>query len=492
MIYKTDPDFLENYRKDASNFTGWLEQLYIPESIDELKDALRLCYTNNIPITISGGGTGLVGGRVPLGGAVISTEKLNKILSIDSVNLTAHVQGGLPYSELDAELSHYELFYPPNPTEINGTIGGNVSTNASGSRTFKYGQTRRYIEYLKIILPNSEELRINRGEFLAKNGNIEIKSVSGRIYSFEIPPIRLPKVKHAAGYYFDPNMDAIDLFIGSEGTLGVVIEARMKLLPKSDNVLGLIIFFDDHDKLLDFVEFIRQESTSKFSLHYSELKTISARLIEYFDSNSLNLLRKKYVQIPENAAGAIWIEQEYSYENENELMETWMDCINKYTALSDITWVAMNQKEHENFRDFRHELPLQIVDILAENKQVKFNPDGAVPDKYLKEFYYFIKNEVTEKHLSHVIFGHIGNSHFHANVFVKNEQDLANAELFYDNCIDEALRLGGTISAEHGIGKLKNKYLIQMFGKEGVQQMINIKKLFDAKMLLGQRTLFDI
>ena len=490
MIFKTDPDILENYTSDASNLHGNADCLFIPESIEEIKEAIETCRTNSWQISTSGAGTGLVGGRVPFGGAVISMEKLNKIISLNPDKRTVKVETGITVTDLDREIRNHGFFFAPNPTEKNSSIGGNIATNASGARTFKYGATRRWVRYLRVLLSNGDELRLNKGEFVAQDGQLSIKSLSGKDYSFKIPQITIPDVKHAAGYYLTQDMDAIDLFTGSEGTLGIIAEAEIELIPIAENVLGLIIFFDRLDGLFEFVEEARSHSRRNNELPNADVAGLSARLIEFMDENSLNLLRKDHPQIPENACGSIWIEQEYSFANEEKIMETWMELITRTTSLDAATWVALNFSEHEKFRDFRHELPLKIVDILMQNKQVKFNPDGAVPDEYLRYFFGFVKNEIVTKQLGHVIFGHIGNNHLHANVFIKDEHQLQSADEFYDNCVTEALRLGGTISAEHGVGKIKVKYLNQMFGDKGIEEMKKIKKIFDPDNLLGINTLF--
>lgn len=491
MIVKKEKELIEPYLVDASNYKGFSECVYIPENIDEVRQIVLDCYEHNTPITISGGGTGLVGARVPLGGVVISTEKLNKIRKIDKINKTVVIEPAVTQNDLEPELNSYNLFFPPNPTEKNGSIGGNVATNASGARTFKYGQIRKYVNKLIVLLANGDELYLERGQNPAKNNKIKVKSKQGKIYEFDIPELKLPNVKHNAGYYFDKNMDAIDLFIGSEGTLGIFTEIELKLLEKPDNVLGLIIFFNEDEKLFDFVDYIRKESKTNNLLDYRTLDTRSARLIEFFDTVSLKLLRNKYTEIPENAFGAIWIEQEYNPEFEEQILEAWYELLQQYTDLSDFTWVALNDKDHEKFREFRHELPLQVFEIVTKNDQIKINPDIAVPDEHFKYFYFFTVDQLKKLELNYVVFGHIGNSHYHANVFLKNEEELQKAEIFYSNCIDEALRLGGTISAEHGIGKIKKKYLYKMFGEDGINKMKEIKKIFDPKFLLGKNTLFD-
>jgi D-lactate dehydrogenase (cytochrome) len=492
MITKTHRDEIIDYQKDASNYKGICDEVIVPENKDELITAIKTAYSNNTPITLSGARTGLGGGCVPLEGIVISTERINNILHIDYQNELAIVRPGLLRGDLEEELEHNGYFLPPNPTEKNSSIGGNVNTNASGSRTFKYGAIRKYVESLSVVLANGDEIHLHRGENFAKDSVLKIKSLSNEEYSVPVPSYRLPNVKHAAGYYNADKLDAIDLFIGSEGTLGIVSDIVLKIEKKPESVFGAIIFFDNYDSLFKFVDEARERSRKYFSTPVEELNDISARLIEFYDDQSLNLLRESYPQIPDNALSAIWIEQEHTSENEDVLLNGWYDLIRYHTSLADDTWMAMTEKEHREFREFRHLLPLIVIETLAKNDKKKFGTDIAVPDVHLKDFFWFLKKEIKKSGLMNAVWGHIGNSHFHANVMARTEEEMEKAYGFFDNTMAEAVRLNGTVSGEHGIGKIKKKYLLQMFGKKAIDEMKEIKLALDPKNLLGKGNLFDI
>ena len=491
MITKTQKDEIIDYQKDASNFKGICNEVLIPESKDELIEAVKSAYSNNIPITMSGARTGLGGACVPLEGIVISTERINNILRIDYQNELAIVRPGLLRGDLEEELEQNGYFLPPNPTEKNSSIGGNINTNASGSRTLKYGAIRKYVDSLSVILGNGDEVHLQRGSNIAEKGNLNLTSLSNEVYNIPVPTYKLPKVKHAAGYYTSDHLDAIDLFIGSEGTLGIVSDIILKIEKKPESVFGAIIFFDNYDSLFKFVDEARERSRRSFSTPIEQLTEISARLIEFYDDQSLNLLRDSYLQIPDNALAAIWIEQENIPENEELLLNKWYDLIKYHTSLADDTWMAMTEKEHREFREFRHLLPLTVIEILAKNDKKKFGTDIAVPDIHLKDFFGFLKKEIEISGLKNAVWGHIGNSHFHANVIARTENDMALAYNFFDNTMAEAVRLKGTVSGEHGIGKIKKKYLLQMFSKEAIEQMKAVKLALDPKNLLGRGTVFD-
>ena len=489
MIVKTDADSVFPYTYDSSNLKGNADIVYIPESIEELKQAIKVNYDNNILINFSGSGTGITGSRVPIGGAVISTEKLKSIIEFNDDYVV--IEPGISLLELNEFLEEKGKFLPPNPTEINASIGGNIATNASGARSFKYGAIRNWILGLEIILSNGESIYIERGQILSKDGYIEFKTNQDNNFKIETFDIGMPKVKNASGYYLAEKIDLIDLFIGSEGTLGAYGKIKVRIIDKPSNILGAVIYFDNSKKLLQFVEFVRSSSLLNNQLNFENNQEISARLIEYFDSNSLDLLRPKYTQIPQNAIGAVWIEQEYAQQYEEHILEKWYSIISEYTNLSDDTWIALNDKEHENLREFRHELPLQVYENLTNNSQKKVGLDTAVPDESFHELFKFYLDNFSKLNLQNVIFGHIGNSHLHANIFCKNDEEYQKALEIYDKVIDLSLKIGGTVSAEHGIGKLKKKYLIKMYGQEIIDKMKQIKKTLDTKSLLNIGTMFD-
>lgn len=495
MIEITDKDKLEEYSRDASNFQGYVDNVFLPESITDLKKIVEKCYNSSTPVHISGSGTGLAGARVPFGGTLISLERLNKIISIDTETQTAILQPGVLQQDFQNTLNELGYFYPPNPTEILSSFGGNIANNSSGSRTFKYGATRNYVQRLKILLMNGDELILDRGHNYGATEYFEVNSTNGKRYKIPRPTYGMPDTKHSAGYFSKPGMNPIDLFIGSEGTLGVVTEVTLRFLKKPDNILGLIIFFDSMESTLDFVRTLQKKCDSHRTESqpipdYTVISDTVPRLIEFFDDKSLDLLREEFTNIP-HAASAIWIEQEYSKEFEDELLTKWFNLINQYTKFADETWTAMSDKEHEKFREFRHQLPLKIVEINRKNNQQKFGTDIAVPNIKLKEFYKFLLARIKQINVDYVIYGHIGNSHFHANIFYKNEKELELSNEFYDDSVDKVLELHGTVSAEHGIGKIKKKYLLRMYGEKNIQEMKQIKKSLDDKYILGLGTLFD-
>ena len=195
MIIKTSPDEIQNFLVDASNYSGFCEAVYFPENEFEIVSILQEANRNKTLVTIAGNGTGLTGARVPEGGIVISTEKLNKIIEINKSEMLAVVQTGVMLADFQSELNKLNLIYPPDPTERNCFIGATVATNASGQKTFKYGPTRNFVMGLEIILPNGEILKLERGKVKASGDKLKLKTEEGTLYILELPEYEMPKTK---------------------------------------------------------------------------------------------------------------------------------------------------------------------------------------------------------------------------------------------------------------------------------------------------------
>lgn len=491
MIVKSNLDEIQNYLTDSSNLKGSCEKVVIPENVDELISCIKEFYNDNVPYTISGGGTGLVGGRVPFEGVIISTEKLNRILDFDEEKQTVVVESGVIRKDLDDFLASKGFFLPPNPTETNSFIGGNIACNSSGARTFKYGTMRNYVLELDVVLPDGNLITLTRDNYsLVTNSKYSLQLADGSKIEFEIPT--LPYVnssKNTAGYYLHRGMHLMDIFIGSEGTLGTIARAKLQVLPLPPNVFGLIIFFDELEKALDFVGHTRNESRANFFNESNDVR-LAARLIEFFDRNSLLLVLDDYPQIPKNSKAAVWIEQEYKKENEEQLLSLWLEHISNYTSLVEQTWIATTEPEHRRFASFRHSIPTRVFELVAKTKYHKIGSDVAVHDGIFKNFYLLLENRLQNSNLQYFVWGHFGNSHLHLNIVPRNEDENRLAKEIYDWHILEAITLGGTYSAEHGTGKLKRKYLEMMYGTEIVEKMKQIKLAFDPKNLLGKGNFF--
>jgi D-lactate dehydrogenase (cytochrome) len=491
MQTKTKLDELQNYLSDASNMPGGhAEKLFIPETAEELADVMRAAFEQGTPVTVSGARTGTVGGAIPFGGAIVSLEKLNKIV-VDPEARRVVCGAGAVLIDVQKAADAAGLFYPPDPTEWSCQIGGNISTNASGARSFKYGATREFVEKLTIVLADGDILKLERGRnFSDAEGNIELTTASGAAIKFKAPSYIRPNVrKNVSGYFNEEPLDAIDIFIGSEGTLGIIAECELALLPKPESFFSGIVFFPNENDLLAFVRSVRTRSFAEREKISGD--EIDASLIEYFDANSLRFISEKFPETPADMAGAIFFEQETTAANEDDLLEKWNSLLEEHNAALDISWFTTTENDREKMREFRHALPVSVNERITRYGRKKVGTDMAVPDDKFEIFLRFYRELFDRSGIEYVIFGHIGDSHLHANLLPKDDGEATLSRHLYGRCIAQSVMLGGAVSAEHGIGKLKRHYLYVMMGERYLNEMAELKRAFDPKGILNRGNMFD-
>jgi D-lactate dehydrogenase (cytochrome) len=290
-------------------------------------------------------------------------------------------------------------------------------------------------------------------------------------------------------------MDLIDLFIGSEGTLGVILEVEAKLLPKPEGLLSGVVFFKSEEDLLAFVREARERSLATRggspTVREGVPLAFDARALEYLDVESLDFLRQKYETIPSAAIGAIFFEQETTSANEDSLMTEWLTLLEEHQALTDESWFATNESDQTRLREFRHALPVLMNEWFARHKQRKISTDMAVSDEAFAGMLRFYQDSLRGGNLRYTIFGHIGDNHVHVNILPRNDTEAARAREIYQTFIRHAVDVGGTISAEHGIGKLKREYLRELYGEEHLREMAELKRAFDPAGILGRGNMFS-
>lgn len=488
MIIKSSPDEIQNYLVDASNFKGYCDAVYLPSDENEIIEIIKEANSKNLKVTIAGNHTGLSGGSVPLGGIVISTEKLNRIIEINSDEKFAIAEPAVILREFQSKVKENNLLYPPDPTERNCFLGGTLATNASGEKTFKYGSTRSYVEKINVVLPTGEVLKLERGKYKAEGFILKLKTENANEYKLNIPSVNIPLSKNAAGYFCKKNMDAVDLFAGSEGTLGIITKAQLRLVPHPEKILSCIIFFDDEKDALNFI-FEAKRKSHQARIDKSN-NTIDALALEFLDEHSLNFIKDSYNQIPSEARAAVWFEQEVNYQNEDILFDSWMKLVSDYNGNEESAWFAMNEKEKAEIQELRHNVSMKVADYLSHHNVKKLGTDSAVPDDKFFEFYNFCTNEMKKNKFNYIAYGHFGNSHLHMNMLPANENEYEKGKILYSKIYNKAVELGGTVSAEHGIGKLKTEHLLVMHGESIMQKMFFIKKTLDANLILGSGNIF--
>ncbi len=430
--------------EDASGFRGEAERAFTPATENELAAILADASRHAIPVTIVGAATGVTGGAAPRGGWSVSTAKLTHLEIHDG---RAIAGAGVPLAALHAAATATKQLYGPDPTETTASIGGTVATNASGSRSFRYGDTRRNLVALRVATMDGAVREFRRGQPI----------------DFDVRAIPAPRTtKHAAGFPLAPGMDWVDLFAGSEGALGVVTEAEMKLVPRPAALLSGVVFFGDEETALDAVDSWRGVDR--------------LRMLEFFDAASLRLL-----ETPGGAA--LIVEQEMEREDGPEVDE-WAARLEAAGAVD--SWIAASDRDRERFRRFRHALPEAVNAAVRRNGFLKVGSDCAVPVAGNRGMMRYYRRRLEAEFPGRaVIFGHIGDAHVHVNVLPSSAEEFERGQRLMLEFAREAVARGGTVSAEHGLGKRKAHLLRIQYEEDAIEAMRAVKRRLDPGGLLG-------
>jgi D-lactate dehydrogenase (cytochrome) len=286
-----------------------------------------------------------------------------------------------------------------------------------------------------------------------------------------------PQVKTAAGYA--PPRSLLDLFVGQEGTLGIITRATVRLTDLPDEVIGLLAFFPDRSAAVRFVTHARTAARADAN------GPLSPRCLEYLDSHCLDIARDRVRGVPEGASVALFCEQEVTSDDH---LEAWLEALEGHGALADDTLVAIDRPSRDKLHALRHAIPAGINERVVRNGMPKVGTDLAVPDAALSE----MMDAYEAAPLEHVLFGHIGDNHLHLNLLPHDADELRLAKSIYDDLARKAVALGGTVSAEHGIGKLKRHQLAWMVGPEVLAQFRALKHRLDPKGILGRGNVVEM
>ncbi len=499
------------------------QYLFFPTNEGELSAIFKEMSKKNVTVTLSGARTGLVGGAVPYGGAIVSLERFDKILELrydtQSNEWRVRAECGVTIRDLNnwamkkdfpglfesgsaetkAFLKTYKesnttYFYPPDPTEMGAALGGTVSTNASGARTYKYGATRNWVRWIRVMVASGEVLEIPRGTYFATPaGEFTIINSAGNKTIVKIPQYAMPHTKNAAGIFSAPNMDLIDLFIGSEGIFGAITEIEVAL-QKWNTPISIVQFLPSDDTAIDFVITLRKE------------KSVQPEFIEFYSSHALDLLREKQKEdpkvvgmpsIPDYATSAVFFDLQFDPENKDNDYAKLEKIVHRCRSTLEMSWAGYEQRDLERFKNFRHVLPETVNTIIAERKKkipelYKLGTDLAVPDHALEEIWSFYTSILEGAGLEWVAFGHIGNNHIHINIIPRTLKEMKEGLLIYREFAKKAVDLGGTISAEHGVGKIKKEFFSIMFSDKELKEMKAVKNALDPGCMLNPGNMLDM
>lgn len=406
-----------------------------PTSQEDVQKLVKVCYEEEIPIFPRGAGSGLTGGAVPTleKGVVVSFERMDKF-QVDVDNATAVVEPGVITYEFQQAVERFGLFYPPDPSSFKySTIGGNIAENAGGPRCLKYGVTREYVLGLTAVIKEGEVI---------KTGN--------------------PVIKDVAGY------DITKLFVGSEGTLGLITSAVLKLIPKPKARGTALILFKN---LEDVGRVVTRIMTSG----------IFPSALEFMDKDAIRAVEEfKPVGLPKDVSALLLVEVDGSPQSVKEELKA-VEELAKAMGLE--VKVAEDEESAEKLWTARKSLGPALGNL----RTGKINEDVVVPRVYLSEAIRDYRKVAEKYGLLMVIFGHIGDGNLHVNLLYdkKNKEEEERAERAVDEIFEITLRYNGSITGEHGVGLTKRKFLEYQFGPVGMEILRGIKKVFDPKNLFN-------
>jgi D-lactate dehydrogenase (cytochrome) len=490
-----------DYLHDESRLNGKAGTIAFPGDEGEVCEVVSAVAREGGSITVQGARTGVAGGAVPAGGCVLNLSRLNRMDASLLDQGILKVQPGVCLADLRVVALEKGMLFPPDPTETTASIGGMVATNASGAMSFFYGPTRQWIEALRVVLADGSVLALRRGECQAVGRRFSLLAESGHEIRGLLPGYVLPPVKSAAGYYAAEGMDLIDLFIGMEGTLGIITEAQLRLIPQPAAVGGLTLFLPSGAAALAFTRLARGETVNGRSG-----LAVRPVAIEYFNHDTLNLLRRMKAEgrgaeavpsLPSRYHTAIYLE--FHGADGDAVEKAAVAALEAAVAVGgsdEDSWYATTPHDLETQKAFRHAVPESVNALIGERQKTergitKLGTDMSVPDAALEPVMAMYEADLASAGLESVIFGHIGNNHVHVNILPRTMAEYDCGKALYQAWARRVVVMGGSVSAEHGIGKLKTPLLALMFGEAGIAQMRAVKRVFDPMNVLNPGVLFE-
>ncbi|MDZ4805708.1 MAG: FAD-binding oxidoreductase [Candidatus Eisenbacteria bacterium] len=468
-----DADIRQAYSEDASGLIGVPDAVARPASASEVADLIAWCADRRVPVTPQGLRSSTVGSPLAMGGVALSLEKLDRLIDIDPVRRLATAGPGINLGLFKKAVTEAGLFFPPDPTSENEcTLGGAVMTNASGARSYRYGAIRPWVEAIDLILGDGRPTTITRSH----------------------------TTKNTVGYFGFQN--PVDLIVGSEGTLGVATRLVVRLLPEPPGHLAGMAFFRE---LPDAVVFVQEADRKALrGGHRAEIEGMGGksgvpqpRCLELFDEGSLAMIRPEAgsLNVPAAARAAIYFEEECEPESLDERLESWLALIEACQGLADDTIVVTNDAQESELKRLRHALPSLMNERGRAARAfggMKLGTDWAVPLESVGpmiEEATRLANEVFGGF--YIRYGHLGNGHPHFNLLAKDAAELTKARKAIHAMCLHAVSLGGTVTAEHGVGKLKREYVGLQYPGWVIDAMRSVKRALDPAGILAPGNIFE-
>ena len=501
----TDPDLVARFLSDAAHYPGGRAAGVVrPRSCDEVSAALSIAGS----MLVVGAQSSLTGGATPAGGAVLSTERLTGLVVEGARH--ARVGAGVTLLALQEALAAHGTWLPPAPTYLGATVGGAVATNAAGAATFKYGTMRDWVHGVRLVLANGEMLALERGQAAATgDGTFVIHAGDGPIV-VPVPPYAMPDVpKRSAGYFAAPGMDLVDLFIGSEGTLGVICEVTLRVAPRPAGVCWALVPMPDEPAAIALVAELRTASQRTWATR--DPRGIDVAAIEHLDHRSLEILRedgadrRHDVRLPDTAGVALLVQLELSADA--LARDLWSDLaggvdagapdtplvrfcrtLQAHAALHDTEIVLPGDTRRARaLVELREEVPAGVNRRVAVAKQTidgrisKTAADMIVPFDRFGELMTACRALCADRDLDLAVWGHISDGNVHPNVIPRRAADVRLGQEAILALGRMVIEMGGCPLAEHGVGRspVKQQLLEMLYGRAGIDAMRAVKRALD-------------
>ncbi len=506
----------DGFLEDAAHYPGGhAAGVVLPHGPEEVADALASCEAV-LPI---GAQSSLTGGATPMGETVLATTRMSRIL--ETTPSSVRVQAGVTIQALQEHLAQSGAWFPPAPTFPGATAGGIVATNAAGAATFKYGSTRDWVDALVVVLADGTILDIARGNHVARDGRLHVPTRRGRI-AIAVPSYAMPQVpKRSAGYHAAPGMDLVDLFIGSEGTLGVITEVTCRILsPTPASALALVPCTSEAQGL-ELVDAIRRASRETWSSR--DPRGIDAAAIEHLDRRSIEIVRedgedaRHNVSLPAETEIALLVQLELPRGlTRDEAFDQIAGALDDGAANTPLGRFCRLLAEAGVFEQTEIALPgdaRRAEDLIAVREAVpegvnrrvgiakrdvdarieKTAADMIVPAARFADMMQVYRAGFSARGLDYAIWGHISDGNVHPNVIPRSYDDVVKGKEAILEFGREVARLGGSPLAEHGVGRspVKQALLRQLYGDAGIEQMRDVKRALDPTWKLAPGVIFS-
>lgn len=510
---ETDPDVVRQYLEDAAHYPGGRAAGVVrPRNVHEVAAAVRGA-ASALPV---GARSSLTGGATPAGDLVISTERLTAF-RVEGDRVTAGA--GVALDTLQDALRPHGLWLPPVPTYLGASVGGAVSTNAAGAATFKYGPMRGWVEGLTVVLANGDVLALTRGEVTASDAGEFVVASSEGERRIALPPLRMPDVpKRSAGYHIAPRMDLIDLFIGAEGTLGVVVDAVLRVQRRPAGVCWLMTPLASEAAAIALAGALRDAAHATWTSRDPQGLDVAA--IEHIDRRSLSVVREDGVdrrlginfpaaadvvllaQIELSAAALardLWQDLAAARESREDAPLTRLCRLLDAHGVLESSEVALpgDQSRAAAFVELREAVPAGVNRRvgLAKRQDARIHKTAAdmiVPYDRFGEMMRVCRQLCNERGLDLAVWGHISDGNVHPNVIPRSHDDVVKGRGMLLELAEVVIGMGGCPLAEHGVGRnpVKQQLLHMLYGDAGIEGMRRIKLSLDPASKLAAGVLF--